>query len=147
MRVYNMNRNKKGKHAIITVEPSEPERSPIVTKTNQPKNLPPKIVPESQKTPADLALPKKSDMKNQLISKEELIEAMKKAGGKNLSTHQFAELITPCIKKSEDPLGHHKWDIAHGHVRSLAKELEKEGLIKIKPDLSTKKVRYLYDVV
>ena len=84
--------------------------------------------------------------KNSGLSKKALLEAMLKAGGQDLSTQQFALLLAPNIKKSEDPEGHHKWDLAHSHVRNLARQLEKEGKIKIRKDLKSKQLRYLYTV-
>ena len=84
--------------------------------------------------------------KNSGLSKKALLEAMLKAGGKDLSTQQFALLLAPCIKKSEDPEGHHKWDLAHSFVRSLARQLEKEGKLKIRKDPKSKQLRYLYTV-
>ena len=109
--------------------------SPIVSAENMPAFLKPK---KSTKT--------NFSNKNSGMSKKSLLEAMIKAGGRNLTTQQFALLLAPNVKKSEDPEGHHKWDQAHSHIRSLARQLEKEGKIKIRKDTKSKQLRYLYTV-
>ena len=109
--------------------------SPIVSAVNIPEFLKPKK-------------PTKTNFsnKNSGLSKKSLLAAMLKAGGRDLSTQQFAVLLAPCIKKSKDLEGHHKWDLAHSHVRGLARQLEKEGKIKIRKDPKSKQLRYLYSV-
>ena len=105
--------------------------SPVVTKDNFPSVGTPK------------AMPKKTEFTS-LLTEEQLLEAMLEAGGKDLTTSQFALLITPCIKKSEDPLGHHRWDVASGHIRALMGKLEKQGKVTSRKDPKSKKTRYLY---
>ena len=109
--------------------------SPIISAVNMPKSMKPRK-------------PTKTNFsnKNSGMSKKSLLAAMVKAGGQNLSTQQFALLLAPNIKKSEDPEGHHAWDLAHSHIRSLARQLEKEGKIKIRKDTKSKQLRYLYTV-
>lgn len=139
-------RDKNHKLIVVTTK----SKSPIISETNVPESLPAKPVPSSKAKPDNLplvTLPRKADLKDKLLTKEQLFDAMIKAGGKNLRTRQFAELITPCVKKSEDPLGHHLWDISHSHIRNLAKQLEKDGKIKISKDSSSKRTTYVYTVV
>lgn len=131
-------RNQKGE-LIVTKTQDNPEsevktRSPIVSAENFPAQT---VVPTK---------PLKADMKESLLTEEQLLQKMREAGGKNLSTTQFALLITPNVKKSVDPMKHHKWDIAHGTIRSLMKSLESQGKIVITKDSSSKRVRYLYSL-
>ena len=129
-----LKRSASGKFVVVTEELKEP-RSPIVTETNFPH------IDLKQETP------KKSELKATLLSEETLLEEMKKAGGKDLTTSQFALLITPCIKKSVDEHAHHRWDQAHSHVRNLMRKLVDKERVSMKRDPSTKKLRYLYNLL
>jgi len=111
------------------------EHSPIVTEENFPVAA---VKPE---------MPKKEELAAFLISEETLLAEMKKAGGKDLTTHQFAILIAKPVKKSEDPILHHKWDQAHGEIRSMMRKLEKAGKVSSRKDPNSKKLRYLYSLV
>ncbi len=110
-------------------------RSPIVTDENYP-------IQSKEKDK-----PKKSELKASLISEEQLLKEMRKAGGKDLTTHQFALLIAPCVKKSEDELRHHSWDIAHSHVRGMMRKLEEQGKVSMTLDRTSKKLRYVYNLL
>ena len=119
----------------VTDAPQESKpRNPIVSPDNFPSQA---NVPQK---------PVKSDLQGALLNEDQLIQKMKEAGGKNLNTTQFALLITPNIKKSVDPIGHHKWDISRGIIRSMMKSLEAQGKIVITTDATSKKVRYLYNL-
>ena len=87
----------------------------------------------------------KSEMPH-LITKEELYNAMVKANHKNMTTEEFAVLMAPKIKRSEDPIKHHAWDLAHGYTRKLAKELQKEGKISMTQKRGSKVKRYVYNL-
>ncbi len=128
----NLVRNSKGDFVI------EDLRSPIVTSTNSPKSL-----------PAEQTLPSKeasSDLFTKLTP-EILLEEMRKAGGKNLVTEQFAILITTKVKKSVDEAKHHLWDLALAHVRTLMRRLEVQGKVTMTPSFTSGKLHYLYSVV
>lgn len=130
-----------GKSPIV-IEKSEPveleeeEKSPIVTKTNFPKQLLAKPV---EKPEAKLELG--------LLIEAMLLEEMRKAGGKNLQTEQFALLLTPKVKASEDPMGHHKWDLSRSRVLKLMRSLEKQGLVVITKSATSGKFHYLFNLV
>ena len=132
----NLVRDAKGNFVVEEVE-IEDLRSPIVSPTNQPKFLP------AESLPNKVSLPELFGK----ITQENLLEEMRKAGGKNLVTEQFAILITPKVKKSTDEQKHHLWDLALAHVRSLMRKLEVQGKIVMTPDLSTGKLHYIYSVV
>jgi hypothetical protein len=112
--------------------------SPIVTPVNQPKSL--------QKQEKSM---KKATYAEQFVklNLEALLEEMKKAGGKNLVTEQFAVLITSKVKKSEDEARHHLWDLALAHVRTQMRKLEAQGRITMSPIKDGAKLRYEYSVV
>ena len=120
---------------IETVEPIEKLRSPIITPTNFPVQVAQKVNP------------KKTELKTTLLTEDQLLGEMRKAGGKNLSTHQFAILISPCVKKSTDELRHHNWDIAHSHVRGLMRKLVEKGKVSMELDSKTKKPQYIYNLL
>ena len=110
------------------------EHSPIVTETNFPAQA------------AAKAKPSKQSIATSLLTEEQLLTEMRKAGGKNLTTSQFAILITPCVKKTVDAAEHHRWDLSLGYVRFLMRKLEKQGKIIITKDTSSKRTRYLYSL-
>lgn len=112
--------------------------SPIVTPTNQPKVLQQQAQSLRKATYADQFAK---------LSLETLYEEMKKAGGRNLVTEQFAVLIAPKVKKSEDEAKHHLWDLALAHVRAQMRKLEAQGKIKMVPIEEGAKLRYVYTVV
>jgi hypothetical protein len=119
---------KNGKLCLVKTDdtgelvPTAETKSPIVTTDNQPKSL----------KPAKPVMPKKSELLN-LMTKEQLLTAMQKADaeGKTLTTHMFALLIAPMASKKTDPEGHHRWDICHCHIRQLARQLEKDGKLRL----------------
>ena len=124
------------------IDASEPEaiessidHSPIVTETNFPAQA------------AAKAKPSKQSIATSLLTEEQLLTEMRKAGGKNLTTSQFAILITPCVKKTVDAAEHHRWDLSLGYVRFLMRKLEKQDKIRITKDTSSKRTRYLYSIV
>jgi len=110
------------------------EHSPIVTETNFPKQAQP------------VKKPARQSMASALLSEEQLLAEMQKAGGHSLTTHQFAILITPRVKKTVDAAEHHRWDLSLGYVRFLMRKLEKQGKIIITKDTSSKRTRYLYSL-
>jgi len=110
------------------------EHSPIVTETNFPKQG------------VATTKPTKQSLATTLLSEEQLLAEMRKAGGKALTTQQFAILIAPCVKKSIDAAAHHRWDLSLGYTRFLMRKLEKQGKIKIIKDISSKRTRYLYSI-
>ena len=132
-------RDKKG--AFIVKSRQVPEikvdTSPIVTDDNKPELL------------NDAPMPKKSVVYKELqsMTKEVLFAEMVKAGGHDLNTNQFAVMIVPCVKMTVDLHAHHKWDMAHSWVRSLARQLVKEGKIKMKKDPKSKQAKYVYTVI
>lgn len=123
-------RDEKGE---LTVK--EVETSPIISPTNLPKGIPDLV--EQKSMSIDFST---------IMTGERLLEEMKKAGGKNLVTEQFAILLTPKVKKSVNELEHHKWDLAHSYIRNMMHKLEKSGQIIIEFDTSTGKKRYIYSI-
>lgn len=133
-----LKRDEKGRLEVSElpdVDAIEAEHSPIVSETNFPAQV---------TTPPEL--PKKKSLGG-LMTSVELLEKMRAAGSCNLTTSQFAVLIAPCVKKSVDPIAHHKWDLALSHVRNLLRKLEDEGKVTSSRDPSQKKVHYIYNVV
>jgi hypothetical protein len=138
----NLVRNNKGSFVVKTAEPqimfnSEPnEMSPIVTETNFPKQI------------IDKPIVRKGDLSSSLalLTEEKLLDEMRKAGGKNLVTEQFAILITPKVKRSEDENKHHLWDIAHSRIRFMMRSLNKKGLVIIHQSSTTGKYHFVYDL-
>ena len=123
------------------IDASEPEaiessidHSPIVTETNFPVQAQP------------VKKPARQSIASALLSEEQLLAEMQKAGGHSLTTHQFAILITPRVKKTVDAAEHHRWDLSLGYVRFLMRKLEKQGKIIITKDTSSKRTRYLYSL-
>lgn len=110
-------------------------KSPIVSETNKPKSIP---IKKSAKL---------SDLSASLLTAEVLLAEMQKAGGKDLHTSQFAQMIYPRVKKSEDAYRHDLWDLAHGHVRTLMRSLAKQGKVSITRDASTKRILYVYNLL
>ena len=94
-----------------------------------------------------IKLPKKSDMWNILLNKEQVYDLMLKMGNKGITTSDIAVFITPKANKKKDPIGHHKWDIALSHIRQQIRKLAAEGKIKIKLDKSSKRKTYVYQVI
>jgi hypothetical protein len=113
------------------------KHSPIVTPSNQPKALQREVTT------------KKAVYADQFVklTPEALLEEMKKAGGRNLVTEQFAVLIAPKVKKSEDEVKHHLWDLALAHVRTQMRKLEAQDKITMTPIKEGAKLRYEYTVV
>ena len=111
------------------------EHSPIVTETNFPKQAQP------------VKKPARQSMASALLSEEQLLVEMQKAGGHSLTTSQFAILIAPCIKKCDDSNAHRRWDLALTSVRFQMRKLEKQDKIRITKDTSSKRTRYLYSIV
>ncbi len=109
-------------------------KSPIITETNMPKL-------------AEHKSAKISDLSASLLTEEALMEEMRKAGGKNLHTSQFATMIYPRVKKSEDLYRHDLWDLAHGYIRTLMRSLAKQGKVTMTRDASTKRILYVYNLV
>lgn len=113
--------------------------SPIVTPTNQPKGLPAKASsPEMKAKLPPLAYE---------FTKEKLLEEMCKAGGIRLTTNQFAVMIAPHVKKSDDPVQHDVWDFALSYIRKLMRDLIKDGLVKEEVDTSSHRISYVYSVI
>lgn len=81
-----------------------------------------------------------------MLTEEQLLSEMRKLGGENLTTRQFAELITPFIRADEDWVGHCRWDMALSHVRALMRKLAKKGLVEMRLDSSLKRRCYLYSL-
>ncbi len=128
-------RDKNGELIVTEVEDITEIRSPIVTETNVPVQA---VV---------LKMPVKADLKDTLLTEAQLLLKMQEAGGKNLNTSQFAILITPHIKNSVDPARYHKWDLALAHIRSLMQSLEAQGKVTKTKDSTSKRVRYLYNLI
>jgi len=111
------------------------EHSPIVSETNFPKQAKP------------FKKPARQSIASALLSEEQLLAEMQKAGGHSLTTSQFAILIAPCIKKCDDSNAHRRWDLALTSVRFQMRKLEKQDKIRITKDTSSKRTRYLYSIV
>jgi len=123
------------------IDASEPEaiessidHSPIVTETNFPVQAQP------------VKKPARQSIASALLSEEQLLAEMQKAGGHSLTTSQFAILIAPCIKKCDDSNAHRRWDLALTSVRFQMRKLEKQDKIRITKDTSSKRTRYLYSL-
>lgn len=119
---------------IPSPEIDSKEQSPIVSKDNFPVQV------------KKAKLPVMNDIRPSLLSETQLLEEMRKAGGQNLTTTQFAILITPKVRRSQDLPGHWKWDLAHSYIRNLMRKLASQGLVTEQRDTSTTRVRYLYSL-
>ena len=140
-----LKRNQSGKLILVT-ESEATNAISVQAKTLKPRS--PIVSDDNYPIQAkEKSNPKKSELKASLISEEKLLEEMQKAGGKDLTTHQFALLIAPCVKKSEDELRHHTWDQSHSHIRAMMRKLVEQGKVSMELDRKSKKLRYVYNLL